>query len=143
VLESLQRLFRAMQEHSKAVQSTAGLSAPQLIALRLTEAEPGISIGEVARRMFAHPSTVSGVIDRLESRGAIRRLTDAEDRRSIRLELTPAGRRLLRGAPEPVHAGLARALRSMPRERLAQLRRTLDAVVEQTESARVRRRPGR
>ena len=137
VIDALRRLFRAIQEYSKAVQSRSGLSSPQLWALQIAAGHPGLSIGELSQRMFAHPSTVSGVVDRLEARGALRREVDAEDRRGVRLTLTARGRSALRRSPRPVQAGLARALEQMPRARLAELRRSLDDVVRQTEAARV------
>jgi MarR family transcriptional regulator, organic hydroperoxide resistance regulator len=136
VIDALRRLFRAIQEYSKAVQSRSGLSSPQLWALQIVGAHPGVSIGELSERMFAHPSTVSGVVDRLEGRGALRRETDERDRRGVRLTLTARGRGALRRSPQPVQSGLARALEQMPRAQLALFRRTLDEVVRQTEAVR-------
>jgi DNA-binding MarR family transcriptional regulator len=138
-VDALRRLFRATQEYSKAVQSRSGLSAPQLRALRIVDANPGISIGDLSRQMFAHPSTVSGVVDRLEGRGAVQRTVDEQDRRGVRLTLTAKGRTMLRKGPEPVQSGLSSALDTMQKARLAQLRATLDEVVTKTEAARVRR----
>jgi DNA-binding MarR family transcriptional regulator len=135
-VEALRRLFRATQEYSKAVQSRSGLSAPQLRALQIVDGTPGISIGDLSRQMFAHPSTVSGVIDRLEARGAVQRTADEEDRRGVRLNLTGKGRTMLRRSPAPVQSGLADALEAMPKAKLAQLRSSLDEVVDKTEAAR-------
>ncbi len=137
VVDALRRLFRAVQEYSKAVQSRTGLSSPQLWALQIVGANPGLSIGELSERMFAHPSTVSGVVDRLEKRRALRRQVDERDRRGVRLTLTATGRSLLRKSPPPVQSGLARALSSMPRGQLAQLRRALEHVLRDTEAARL------
>jgi DNA-binding MarR family transcriptional regulator len=143
-VEALRRLFRATQEYSKAVQSRSGLSAPQLRALQIVDANSGISIGDLSRQMFAHPSTVSGVVDRLEGRGAVTRTVDEEDRRGVRLALTGKGRTMLRKGPEPVQSGLALALETMQRAKLARLREALDEVVTKTEAARVQRsKPGR
>ncbi len=137
VVDALRRLFRAVQEYSKAVQSRTGLSSPQLWALQIVGANPGLSIGELSERMFAHPSTVSGVVDRLERRRALRRQVDPRDRRGVRLFLTATGRTLLRRSPPPVQTGLARALSTMPRGQLAQLRRALEHVLRDTEAARL------
>ena len=142
MIDALRRLFRATQEYSKAVQSRSGLSAPQLRALQIVDSHPGISIGDLSRQMFAHPSTVSGVVDRLENRGSVQRTVDEEDRRGVRLTLTARGRTMLRKGPEPVQSGLAGALETMPKARLAQLRTSLDEVVTKTEAARAQR-PGR
>ena len=136
MIDALRRLFRAIQEYSKEVQSRSGLSAPQLWALQIVGSHAGISIGELSDRMFAHPSTVSGVVDRLETRGALRREVDEQDRRGVRLTLTARGRGALRRSPQPVQSGLARALEQMPRTQLSQLRRALDEVVRHTEAAR-------
>jgi len=137
VVDALRRLFRAIQEYSKAVQAQSGLSSPQLWALQIVGANPGLSIGELSERMFAHPSTVSGVVDRLERRRALRRKVDPRDRRGVCLALTATGRRLLRKSPPPVQSGLARALSRMPRGQLAQLRRALEQVLRDTEAARL------
>ena len=44
-------------------------------------------------RAFAHrKSTLTGILDRMEERGLVRRRLRAEDRRSFSVELTPKGR---------------------------------------------------
>ena len=73
VVNNLRRLFKAIHEYSKAVLRSTGLSGPQLWALTVLDREPALSLGELAERLFAHPSTVSGIVDRLEERGHIRR----------------------------------------------------------------------
>jgi DNA-binding MarR family transcriptional regulator len=119
------------------MQRQAGLSAPQAWALSILAAEPGLALGELAGRMHAHPSTVSGIVDRLVGRRAVDRRPDPEDRRGVRLSLTTAGRRLLRRSPAPVQAGLQRALEEMPPRRLRQLRRALEEIVQASELERV------
>ncbi|HSB61993.1 MAG TPA: MarR family transcriptional regulator, partial [Vicinamibacteria bacterium] len=47
VVSYLRRLFKAIQEYSKAVQRRTGLSSPQLWALRILAAEPDLSLGEL------------------------------------------------------------------------------------------------
>jgi DNA-binding MarR family transcriptional regulator len=137
VVKSLRQLFKAIQEYSKAILKRTGLSAPQVWALTVLQRESGLSLGELAERLFAHPSTISVVIDRLEERGAVRREVDPEDRRGIRLSLTAVGRRLLRESPPPVQLGLRQALESMPATRLRQLRRSLGEVVRETVARRI------
>jgi DNA-binding MarR family transcriptional regulator len=137
VVKGLRRLFKGIHEYSKAMQRHSGLSAPQAWALTLVEGEAGVSLGTLAERMYAHPSTVSGVVERLVNRGALRRERDPEDRRGIRLSLTPAGRRLLRESPPPVQAGLLRALERMPLRRLRLLSQALEEIVHQAELERV------
>jgi DNA-binding MarR family transcriptional regulator len=136
IVNNLRRLFKAIQEHSKAILGKTGLSGPQVWALAILRAEPELSLGELAERLFAHPSTVSGIVDRLEKRGAIRRVTDPLDGRGIRLSLTPLGRRLLKRSPPPFQVGLRAALEILPAAQLRHLRRGLERVVEETSARR-------
>lgn len=132
VVNNLRRLFRAIHEYSKAVLGSTGLSGPQLWAMNVLDELPALSLSELSEKLFAHPSTVSGIVDRLAERGAVRRARDPEDGRGVLLSLTPAGRRLVRDSPPPVQVGLSRALETLPRRQLRQLRRSLDHLVRET-----------
>ena len=48
--------------------------------------------GEVGKHLEVAPTTMTGVIDRLEAAGLIRRIPDADDARATRLTLTETGR---------------------------------------------------
>lgn len=133
----LRRLFRGLHEHSKAMLRRVGLSGPQVWALTIVDSQPGLSLGALAERMFAHPSTVSGVVDRLVERGALLRETNGKDRRGVQLSLTPLGRRLVRKGPSPIQSGLRAALESLPAPRLRELRRSLEEIVRATETGRL------
>jgi MarR family transcriptional regulator, organic hydroperoxide resistance regulator len=137
VVDCLRQLFKAIQEHSKAILGETGMSGPQVWALTILKREPELSLGDLAERLFAHPSTVSGIVDRLEARGAVRRVTDPDDARGLRLSLTPTGRRLLRTSPPPFQHGLQRALKTLPGARLLSLRRSLEHVVRATSAHEV------
>jgi DNA-binding MarR family transcriptional regulator len=135
VVTSLRRLFKAIHEYSKRIFKATGLSGPQVWALTILESEPGLSHGELAERLFAHRSTVSGIVDRLEQRGVVTRTTDPDDRRGVRLALTPRGKAVLKRSPPPVQLGLRRALERLPSPQLRRLRRMLQSVVDETAAA--------
>jgi DNA-binding MarR family transcriptional regulator len=67
------------------------LSLRQLSALQMIEDET-TTLGDVARRLMVTPAVVTGLIDRLEKRGYVRRLSSSGDRRRVNLTLTPEGR---------------------------------------------------
>jgi DNA-binding MarR family transcriptional regulator len=137
VVQILRRLFRAIHEYSKAIQKKSGFSGPQVWALSILQARPGISARELAARMFVHPSTLTGIIDRLLRKKAIRRTVDGEDKRGIRLSITPVGQRVLKSTPPPVQIGLARALAALPPRRLRELRTTLAQIAREAEADRI------
>ena len=70
------------------------LSAPQCHVLRLLDPERAIPMRRIAEGLGCDASNVTGLIDRLEARGLVRRRASEEDRRVKSLELTPKGARL-------------------------------------------------
>ena len=80
-LRESQRLFR-----------TNGLTGAQYNVLNILAAEPtGISQRELGDRLVVDRSNVTGLIDRLEKSGWVRREDDPVDRRVYRVGLTPSG----------------------------------------------------
>jgi DNA-binding MarR family transcriptional regulator len=69
-------------------------------------------------------STISSALDRLEKRGLVTRLREAQDRRVVHIALTPAGQRLVKkiraGQIETCRVMLTRLNRS-EREQLIRL----------------------
>jgi DNA-binding MarR family transcriptional regulator len=50
---------------------------------------------ELARLLELDKSSVTGLVDRAEKRGLVRRTPSEDDRRAIRVALTPSGRRII------------------------------------------------
>ena len=98
-------LDHGLQSLSKRMRASIGLTGPQRVALRVLGRFPGLSAGELARILLVHPSTLTGVLQRLEARKFVKRTLDAADGRRARLTLTAKGRRLdvpARGTVESV-----------------------------------------
>src|SRR2546426_4748856 len=70
------------------------LSSAQCHVLRSMEPGKPIPMRQLAETLSCDASNVTGLVDRLESRGLLRRRASAEDRRVKVLELTPTGVRL-------------------------------------------------
>lgn|SRR6185295_9244017 len=92
--ELLVRFFFTQRADLPNLASEFELSAAQCHVLHLIEPDQPIPMGKLAEALACDASNVTGLVDRLESRGLIRRHADAEDRRVKVLELTPAGARL-------------------------------------------------
>lgn len=52
------------------------------------------TLGYIAKQLMVTPAVVTGIVDRLERRGFVRRTADAGDRRVVRLTLTDSGRKV-------------------------------------------------
>lgn len=75
----------------------------------LDRAPQGLSMAEVSARMMVTGGNVTGLAARLEAEGLIARRPDPQDRRAVRLRLTPAGERAF-AAQSAAHAGWVREL---------------------------------
>lgn len=137
VVQALRRITKAVHEFSKAVDREFGITGPQLWAMRTIEELGGCSAGDLAERLCVHPSTVTGVIQRLEEKRLIDRTRRPDDRRAVILTLTANGKKLLERAPYPAQGQLLRTLKTMPSDDVAKLRTMLDEIVEKMELGNV------
>jgi DNA-binding MarR family transcriptional regulator len=81
-----------------------------------------------------HPSTLTGVLSRLEARGAIARDIDAEDRRRSRFRLTEMGERIDREKKGTVEAAVRRMLARVEGDAVAHTEAVLRMLAEELES---------
>lgn len=75
-------------------------------------------MGELSSGMYLHPSTVSGVVNRLERKGYVVRHRTDRDRRIVKVGLTPKGKILVRKAPNPVQGRMIYGLRKLEKGKL-------------------------
>jgi DNA-binding MarR family transcriptional regulator len=93
-MRTLWVIVHALQKASKRMNRMLGVTGPQRLVIRVVGLSPGISAGGLAKVLHLHPSTLTGVIKRLETQRLITRGRDAGDARRAVLRLTPAGQRL-------------------------------------------------
>ena len=99
VLTALRRVIRATDLHSRHLEKTVGLTAPQLLLLQILRQRGEVTIGTLAREMNLSQATVTTVMDRLEDRQLVRRIRSETDRRKVMAALTGEGEKLLLNAP--------------------------------------------
>ena len=78
----------------------------------------GFTFGELSRLLLVTSGNLTGIVDRLEDSGLVRRQQWSQDRRVIRIQLTSKGRRLITQIA-PLHArDIESALSFLPVEQL-------------------------
>ncbi len=137
-MQSLRRIFKALQNYSHEVSHRYGVTGPQLWVLKTVLKNGGLPVGELSQRMYLHPSTITGVVDRLEKKGYVSRDRDHEDRRVVIVQLTPKGRRLVKRAPNPVQGKMIHGLRQMRKEKLESIYEAVQTLVEIMEAQNLR-----
>jgi DNA-binding MarR family transcriptional regulator len=115
VLTALRRVIRATDLHSKHLEKTAGLTAPQLLLLQIlqTRANNKMTSGALADEMSLSQATVTTVLDRLEAKGLVQRERSSTDKRKVYVTLTDAGANTLRLAPAPLQQYFARQFQAL------------------------------
>lgn len=98
-----------------------GLTIPQFTILNHATPE-GIPLSEISARMLCDNSNLTGIVDRLISKGLVERRPDPQDRRVSLICLTPAGAEKLRSIRPHHHANVSRRMRSLSEREVQQLR---------------------
>src|SRR6188474_1928689 len=86
-LQFMQRMWdfvHALDVRSKRMAKTIGVTGPQRLVIRIVGQSPGQTASDIAATLGKHPSTLTGVLARLEGRGLLVREVDREDRRRAR-----------------------------------------------------------
>src|SRR5882762_10428870 len=90
----LMKFFFAQREHLPSSQADVDLSPVQCHVLHLLEPGRPLPMSRLADTLSCDASNVTGLVDRLESRGLVQRQASAQDRRVRVLQLTPTGTRI-------------------------------------------------
>lgn len=130
ITDNLRRVFQVVNERSKKVERESGLTGPQLWTIKVIADTGPVKISELARRMYLHPATVGGILDRLEAKELISRTRSRQDRRVVRVTLTSQGKDLVVSSPEVVQGVLVMGLESLSDERLQNIAAGLEDMVQ-------------
>jgi len=153
-----ERFMRSLRLLAETYQAFERLSGRHVRELGLTPAQfdivatlgntDGMSFRELGERTLITKGTLTGVVDRLESRGLVERIASDLDRRSVTVRLTRSGDREFRRVFVPHVAHVARGFSKHGAADLAALEAQLtllrDGLVEAERSpAEPAARPGR
>jgi DNA-binding MarR family transcriptional regulator len=134
VLEFMRIIWQvdhALQRTSKRMDAALGVTGPQRLVIRIAGRVPGLSAGQLAKLLHLHPSTLTGIVQRLEQRGLIRRRVDPHDARRTLLSLTERGRAFDVDTAGTVEASIAEVLERTPAHKIRAAREVWAAVALQ------------
>ncbi|AOY95249.1 MarR family transcriptional regulator [Cupriavidus sp. USMAA2-4] len=107
----LLRTSRLLRAHIERALAPFGLDLSQYLVISMLAADAGEPTmpSELGVAIDATRTQMTRLVDGLETRGLVQRHASTQDRRSLDLVLTPAGRRLLEQAMPAVHAAYGEA----------------------------------
>lgn len=122
-------LGRVMYRRAEQFLSQYGVTPPQMEILTVLGKEGGVPLNRLSERLCCACSNVTGIVDRLERDGLVKRERSSDDRRVITLQLTDEGRKLWEGIPQGQCCGIdLRGKLSFSEE--AQLRSILSKLID-------------
>lgn len=134
ILRALRRITRSIALHSRQLAAYSNITAPQLVCLRAVVENGPLTATAISREIHVSPSTVVGILDRLEDKGWIKRERGREDRRIVFVTATDAGAQLVQDTPSPLQKKLADALNALPALEQATITMSLERIVHLMES---------
>jgi DNA-binding MarR family transcriptional regulator len=134
-LRILWGIEHGLQRASKRMEAAIGITGPQRLVLRVLKAHPDITAHDLAAVVQLHPSTLTGVLQRLERKGLIARTRDEADNRRVRLRLRPEALPLADRKKGTVESRVRRALARQPARHVAITRNVLAAIAVALEDA--------
>ena len=96
IVETIIYLYTESRRVTKGLASQFGLTGPQLTVIKLLESFGDLSLSSLSERIRAQNSTVTGIIDRMEREGLVRRERSTSDRRVVHIRLSEKGQKLAR-----------------------------------------------
>lgn len=131
VLEFLRVIWavdHGLHRASKRTEAELGVTGPQRLVLRIVGRFPGIPAGHLAKLLHVHPSTLTGVLHRLEQQGFLRRRADPRDARRSLFGLTDKGRRFDQRTEGSEEAAIAAVLKRSTPEKVKAAREVLESI---------------
>lgn len=104
------------------------LTVPQATALFLLIEQDGRMMSELGQSIGVDKSAITGLVDRLEKAGFVRREAKRKDRRALLIRITPEGREIAAKAANVIHGVNERIKSDVEASRIEALRDVLDGI---------------
>lgn len=130
-MQLLWNLAHVLEVRSKLMARTIGVTGPQRLVIRLLGQREFLSARQIATTLGMHPSTLSGILRRLELQGSIERSVDPTDRRRARFVLTAKGSKIDSERKGTVEASVRQALARIEDDQLAAAMLALRTLIDE------------
>jgi DNA-binding MarR family transcriptional regulator len=129
MLAQIRALWRDLLRNPYADAEAHGITGPQVTVMACLVTRGPMAVTELSRTLGMSHSTASGIVDRLESRGLVRRTQDAADRRRTEVAVTASVQRYVRELEGGPAGRLARVLEGATPSQRAAVKKGLTLLV--------------
>ena len=130
IIVYFRRILQGVDMYSKELEKRYQVTEPQLCCLLALNEAGSLYPSQLSKCMFVSPSTITGILDRLERKELVHRVRSSQDRRIIIIELTEKGRDLARYAPSPIHQEIIEGLAKLDSTEVKQILTALQRLAD-------------
>jgi DNA-binding MarR family transcriptional regulator len=130
IIDDIRRVFYVLAEQSRKAEYETGLTGSQLWVIKILDGASVMKVTDLARRMYLHPATMVGLLDRLEVKGLVQRTRSDKDRRVVHVTITDQGRVLVRNSPEVAQGLLVKGLEPLTEKKVKVISDGLEQIVK-------------
>ncbi len=130
ILIALRRVIRAIDQHSRNLIQSHGLTGPQALMLKEIIRNGSITGSELAKRISLSQATVTDVVKRLENRNLLKRIRDDHDKRKVLLTATPDGEAIIKKSVPLLQESFESRLNELKEWEQSQLLSSLQRIAE-------------
>jgi DNA-binding MarR family transcriptional regulator len=125
----LRQVNSMMDTYNRYDLRSEDLTVPQFMILTYATHD-GVPLSAISSYMLCDNSNLTGIVERLISKGYVERRPDPQDRRVSLICLSPTGAEKLRRIKPRHHARVSRRMRTLAPSEVAQLRNLLQTLFE-------------
>jgi DNA-binding MarR family transcriptional regulator len=130
VVDAITATHRTILRETEELLSKEGMTKAQFLALLCVAEKGPIPMKRISEKMSVTRANVTGLIDKLESKGFVKRTEQDLDRRTTIIELTPKGRAVQDRLSSKYKEFMHNSLSALSEDEKETLRRVLTKVQE-------------
>jgi DNA-binding MarR family transcriptional regulator len=126
----IRKLRRSVYHDYLRTSRQFGLTETQSDVLRTLLAYGAMSSADLSRSLYMTPANITGVIDRLKSKGLVERIRQHADRRVALISLTENGNGLSEQLPAPIEYKLICGLENLAPDQVQVLAEAMERIID-------------
>jgi len=131
------QVHHPLRNFSDALLKPYGVTGIQFTVLSVVAHREKLSSADLSRRFYVTPQSMGQLLSTLEERGLLERKEDANNRRILRITLTPAGREVVEAGTRELNRFEQEAFSSLSPKELKTFRGLLRTVIDDLRSRHI------
>jgi len=134
IVSAIRKFVRAVSYDAYRMGKKYDLTGPQSSVLRTLVKYGPLASASLSRRLYVTPANITGIVDRLEKRGLVKRVSKEGDRRVALIALTESGAELSKSLPDPLEKRLIYELADLQTEHVRILALVMNQILNLMEA---------